>query len=125
MTIQTRKFARKPYYVDEIQVTEENMEAVAEWCGGDIRRLHGKKYINVQVERPLNKRQTRAFVGDHILFAGGYKVYPDRAFEKSFEPVDSNPASDLPISDQQAAYAMTRMSLPFDPDTADLDPRQL
>lgn len=92
--IKTNKFARKPFYVDAVQVTAENMEAVAEWCMGDVQttvKPEGaaeEQYIKVRVHRPLTERQTKAFVGDWVLYAGtGFKVYTPRAFEKSFEKV--------------------------------------
>ena len=95
MSVETKKFARKAFYVDAVQVTEENIEEVAKWCQGDIRKGYGLsstlgRYIKVRVHRPLNERQTRAFVGDWVLYAGtGYKVYSPRAFEKNFEPTDA------------------------------------
>jgi hypothetical protein len=88
------KFARKPFYVDVVQVTEDNMEEVAQWCMGDVRvteKPEGaveEKYVKVRVHRPLTERQTKAFIGDYVLYAGtGFKVYTPRAFEKSFEKV--------------------------------------
>lgn len=89
VTLKTDKFARKPFYVDAIQVTAENMEAVAEWCQGDVVKTEAPKanYIKVRVHRPMTPRQTQAFVGDWVLYAGtGFKVYTDRAFQGSFEP---------------------------------------
>lgn len=88
MTLKTDKFARKPFYVDAIQVTGENMEAVAEWCQGNVVKAEPPKasYIKVRVHRPMTPRQTQAFVGDWVLYAGtGFKVYNDRAFRNHFE----------------------------------------
>lgn len=95
MSVETRKFNRKSFPVDAVQVTEENMEDVADWCQGTLEKTEpsegkpeGERYIQVRVHRPLSPRQTRAFVGDHVLYAGtGYKVYTDRAFQNSFEEV--------------------------------------
>ena len=102
------RYVRQPFYVDAVQVTSANMEAVAKWCNGDVRTsskpdrdvqnaLEGgtghtpERYIKVRVQRPANDRQTQAFVGDWILYAGtGYKVYTDRAFQKSFEKANDN-----------------------------------
>ena len=103
--LKIERYVRDPFYVDAIQVTSENLEEVAKWCNGDIR-TSGKpdrdlqnleeggagwtpeKYIKVRVQRPANDRQSMAFVGDWILYAGtGYKVYTDRAFQKSFSAV--------------------------------------
>lgn len=88
--IETNKFARKPFHVDAVQVTAENMDEVASWCQGTVTRTDLSPvgdFIKVRVHRPLTERQTKAFVGDWVLYAGtGFKVYTDKAFEKSFEP---------------------------------------
>lgn len=92
----TAKYARKPFYIDAVQVTEENLEEVAKWCQGDVRTSADSsfgrkldKYVKVRVHRPLNDRQTRAYVGDWVLYAGtGYKVYTPTAFANSFEAVE-------------------------------------
>ena len=90
--METRKFARKPFFVDAVRVTSENMERVAEWCQGDVNTIQNgqsdERYVKVRVHRPMTDRQTQAFVGDWVLYAGtGFKVYTPKAFEKSFEEV--------------------------------------
>ena len=83
--LQTTKFTRKPFEVDAVQVTAENIEEVAKWCQGELTTDDGQPCIKVRVLRALNPRQTMAFVGDWVLYAGtGYKVYIDRAFKKAF-----------------------------------------
>ena len=87
--MKTTKFARKPFYVDAVRVSEENIDEVAVWCEGD-KRVEAEKgvYIKVKVHRPLTDRQTQAFIGDWVLYAGtGFKVYTPKAFDKSFEKV--------------------------------------
>jgi hypothetical protein len=92
MTVKAQRYARKPFYVDAVQVTAENIEDVAKWCQGDVRL--GRKpesnkdenYISVRVHMPLKDRQTMAFVGDWVLYAGqGFKVYTPNAFDNSFD----------------------------------------
>lgn len=87
--MKTHKFARKPFYVDAVRVTTENVEDVAKWCNGELRRsTEGASFIKVRVNRPLTTRQTEAHVGDWVLYsANGYKVYTQKAFDKSFEKV--------------------------------------
>lgn len=86
--LKTHKFARKPFYVDAVRVSETNMEEAAKWCEGEIHTNEEGRFIKVTVHRPLTERQTQAFVGDWVLFAGsGYKVYTPKAFDKSFEKV--------------------------------------
>lgn len=86
--LKTHKFARKPFYVDAVRVSEANIEEVAKWCEGSIETNSEGRFISVQVHRPMNERQTQAFVGDWVLYAGtGFKVYTPKAFDKSFEKV--------------------------------------
>lgn len=96
MTIVTQRYIRKPLYVDAVQVTAENMEEMAAWCQGDVRKTDENdhefgpevKYVHVRVHNPRSIRQTRAFPGDWLLYTEkGYKIYTTRAFEASFDPV--------------------------------------
>lgn len=89
--LEVQQFTRRTFEVDAVRVTEENIEEVAKWCQGDVRTLkRGKqnlKYVKVRVQLPRDDRQTQAFVGDWVLYAGkGFKVYTDKAFESSFAP---------------------------------------
>jgi len=110
MDIQTIKYVKKPLFVDAVQVTEENFAYVAQWCQGKIRSSDGALeiapvdaiagtpgvnphacYIHVRVHSPRTPRQTRAFVGDWLLYTDrGYKVYNNTAFEESFEIAEGN-----------------------------------
>lgn len=85
--LETSRYARKPFYIDAVQVTAENINDVGKWCQGEVRTDAEKaQYVKVRVHRPLNERQTKAYAGDWILFAGtGYKVYTAKAFSASFE----------------------------------------
>lgn len=97
--LKTEKFVRKTFVVDAVEVTAENMEEVAKWCGGDVRTKDGQKYIRVRVYRPIGDRQTQAFVGDRVLYAGtGYKVYTPGAFEKSFDPYQESADKPTPLT---------------------------
>lgn len=88
--MQTEKYARKPFLIDAVKVTSENMEEVAKWCGGTIQTVqrgeHTVKYIQAPVSRPSNERQKKAFIGDYVLKAGkSFKCYEARAFDSCFE----------------------------------------
>jgi len=105
--VQTTKYVRKPLYVDAVQITLENFNEVATWCQGEVRDYHDKplppdqaqnqaleRYIHVRVHNPKNVRQTKAFVGDWLLYTErGYKVYTQKAFRASFDQVQT-PQSD-------------------------------
>lgn len=81
---------RKPFEVEAVEVTEENLTDVAKWCSGDVVAEGNERqrlFIKVRVARALNERQTKAYPGDWVLYAGtGFKVYTAKAFHKTFEP---------------------------------------
>jgi hypothetical protein len=98
MAIETQQFIRKPLFVEAVQVSAENFVEVCEWCQGEVRTSNGDEpvsdpginpsatYIRVRVHNPKNTRQTKAFVGDWILYTErGYKVYTQKAFKASFD----------------------------------------
>lgn len=96
--METQRYQRKPIYVDAVRVTEENFFDVAQWCQGAIvsgsegtksfeeLKKDKSKHIKVRVVNPQRIRQTKAFVGDWVLYSeyNGYKVYTNGAFENAF-----------------------------------------
>lgn len=91
MSVKTTKYIRKALYVDAVRVTKENFDELAQWCDGTVGTdpdYGEKSYIHVRVVNPKNTRQTRAFVGDWILYTErGYKVYTNKAFHSAFNEV--------------------------------------
>lgn len=92
MPVTTTQHIRKPLFVDAVRITGANFDDVATWCQGEIRQDEvrgketGKKFIHVRVHNPKHARQTKAFVGDWILYTDrGYKIYTNRAFKESFD----------------------------------------
>jgi hypothetical protein len=93
MTVQAERYVRKLFFIDAVRVNEDNIKDVAGWCQGEFREQKltkegvPTKFIKVwNVNRPLNERQTKAFIGDWILSAGrGFKVYTNKAFELNFD----------------------------------------
>lgn len=113
MTITTKKFQRKPFAVEAVQVTAENMSEVSTWCHGELRKSVGKggkrqqSYISVNVKRPLTPRQTQAYVGDWVVTASdqtirGFKVYTPQAFDLSFDEVVNDMVDVLERMDNRA-----------------------
>lgn len=101
----TTVFVRKTFEVDAVQVTDWNIAVVAEWCRGTVYMPEeGDKvamHVKVNVLKPLNERQTCAFVGDWILLSStGFKVYTNRAFTNSF--VQGYGTYDVVSEDQDA-----------------------
>lgn len=83
-----KKFTQKPFYVDAVQVTADNMADVAEWCDGKVctpDMPDEAPYVRVSVIRPTHDRQTQAFERDWVLRTeSGFKVYNPKAFNRSF-----------------------------------------
>lgn len=96
MSVTTTQYIRKPLYVDAVRLTGANFDEIAAWCQGEVQKDeppdgNGKKFIRVRVHNPKSPRQTKAFVGDWLLYTErGYKVYTNKAFSASFDEVTSN-----------------------------------
>jgi hypothetical protein len=122
--VQTTRYVRKPFYIDAVQVTDANINDVAKWCGGEVRTADNSTFVKVRVHRPLNERQTQAFPGDWVLYAGtGFKVYTPKAFNKSFvlardankdEPVELR-VTETPADGTPALPRTPVPSTPVDP----------
>lgn len=88
--MQTEKYIRRIFEITAVRVTEENMQEIADWCGGTITTNENssqkEKHIKVTVlPAPPTERLSMAFVGDWVLNTPrGYKVYTDSAFAKNF-----------------------------------------
>jgi hypothetical protein len=90
------QFIRKPFHVEAVQITEENILEVGAWCEGKVQThpKTGNRFVKVKVYRPISARQTMAFIGDWVIqSATGFKVYPDYAFQKYFVANDGSEKS--------------------------------
>lgn len=101
----TEKYIRKPFPVEAVQVTAENINDVALWCKGNIEWTKPasasagvtgqRRFIRVPVFQPKSEHQTFAFESSWVLRAGqGFKVYTHRTFMKDFEKVPDDLAPD-------------------------------
>jgi hypothetical protein len=110
--VKTTRFIKRPLYVDAVKITGANFDKVAEWCQGEIQQDEvpgkgtGRKFIRVRVHNPKNPRQTKAFVGDWLLYTErGYKVYTNKAFHASFE--EATVGSTLVIGTEEIVPGVT------------------
>lgn len=84
------RFMRKPFFVDGYLVDEDNMDAIAKWCKGHVVRDNvPRPFVRVPVDRPMNQRQTQAFVGTWVLLSihqgrESFKVYTADYLEENF-----------------------------------------
>lgn len=99
MPITPEKYIRKPLVVVGVEVTDDNFMELALWVQGSIMNIDGSEaeaidpknqFILVRVHNPKSPRQSRAFVGDWVLYSDrGYKVYTPKAFKNTFDPVNA------------------------------------
>lgn len=91
MGIATEKYIRKPLIVKAVRVTEQNFDEMVAYCHGEVQtdERSDKRFIRVDVNNPKNPRQTKAFVGDWLLWSEkGVKIYTNKAFLASFDQLD-------------------------------------
>lgn len=80
-------YVRKPFTVEAVQITEENIEEVAELVG-EIKEKDGQKYI------ALNWRAVpgvnRAYVGWYLTrFGDNLRCFSPKIFKEQFEAVET------------------------------------
>lgn len=94
--MKTQKYIRKPFPVEAIQVTNDNMNDVAVWCKGNLEWTPAqsapagdngrRRFIRVPVFSAKSEQQTMAFDGYWVLKAGNsFKVYGNATFRKDFQ----------------------------------------
>lgn len=85
--MQTTTYLRREFPVEEVQVTAENMQEVAQWCGGKVVPEGGvPTHIWADIPNALNERQKKAYIGDHVLKQpnGTFKFFKNTAFHNTF-----------------------------------------
>lgn len=87
MDLELKKYRRKSFPVDAIQVTNENLVAVAEWCGGKLADADGRPFIQMRIPGAMNARLNQAFADDWVMDMGDKKfaIYTSKAFDRNFE----------------------------------------
>jgi hypothetical protein len=82
--VKATRFMRQPFFIDGFKVTERNMAAVAQWCGGEVLKSETdhRRFIRVPVDNPETSRHTEAYVGYWVLKSprgrrSSFKVYDE------------------------------------------------
>ena len=82
-------WVRNSFSVEAVQVTGENIRAVASWCEGSVgqtqSKTYPKAYIGLCTVQYNKVRQTKAYVSDWILKTDeGFKHYRDQSFRTTY-----------------------------------------
>lgn len=110
--IETTRYIKKALYVEAVRITKDNLEDIADWCQGEIQQdeVPGKgtkKFIRVRVHNPKNSRQTKAHIGDWLLYTDrGYKIYTNRAFCQSFDQAPEETLEFVQATSENIAQAV-------------------
>lgn len=105
MKLKTRRFMRRPFIVKGVEVTEQNIDDVAEWCDGvvietrqpaaDGQETEPELCVRVPVKNARSIRQTEARIGSWVLRlkdggSYGFKVYTPEWMVRTFVEVDDD-----------------------------------
>lgn len=114
--LKIQHFIPKPVEVTAVQVTADNMEAVAVWCKGDVRTMAAREaterqpandefvYVKVNVYKPQKTEQTQAKIGMWVIKRGAnFKVYTDQAFKNNY--IDD--PNSIPLAEDTEAQLMS------------------
>lgn len=85
-----------PSKVEAIRLTEDNLEEVAEWCGGAIKGTKLTRDLQVvEVWNARTETEVVACIGDWLVkdSATGFELYDDEDFKSVFEEGDFLKAS--------------------------------
>lgn len=85
------KHGRKTSFdIDYVDVTVENIQEVADWCGGTVIGTGSGIYIQIADKSAMNSRQTKAYVNDVMtkhLGLGTFRAFSRKAFEKAYHEI--------------------------------------
>jgi hypothetical protein len=81
-------YARKPFVVEAVEITEENIEQVAEFVGTVRKKDDGTSFI--QVDRRLIPNVYRVYPGFFMTKMGdNVRCYSPKIFRDQFELIES------------------------------------
>lgn len=95
-------FVRKPFTVEAVEITEDNIEEIAEYVGTLRQKENGQPYI--AVDKRLVPNVYRVYPGYWMTRMGdNIRCYSKRIFMEQF--VESTPELEAMVSEVDNAYA--------------------
>lgn len=85
-----KKGRRKQFDIEFVVVDENNINEVAEWCGGVVSGEGRDQFIRLIDKGAMNTMQTKAFVGDVVvqhMELRTFKKFTRKTFNKSYEEI--------------------------------------
>lgn len=94
MPVVTATYERKTFRVEAVRVTSENLEEIAEWCGGRVipeRIGYSRTFVQIPIgHNGLNV--IHAFVGNWVtclVKTKSFRVYKEKSFLEAFRGIMS------------------------------------
>ncbi len=103
---------RKSFAAKAVRVTEENMQAVAEWCGGYVSSTRAidpgdRHFVYVPYKRSVNSKWIPAFPGNWVTLAHNrFSVHRNSVFLGTFD----RPGKKVPTKSQIEAFVKQSMT---------------
>lgn len=83
MTVEFNEFVRKPFVVDAVEITEDNIKEIAEYIGEFQTKKDGTPYI--YVNRKIVPNVFRVYVGFYMTKMGdNIRCYTPKIFHAQF-----------------------------------------
>lgn len=117
--METTEYTRKPFTVNAVQVSLENVEQIAEWCGGTVEqvktRLLGTETMLPCVKIPIQSSDSKgsffkALLGMWVVERKNtFRVYKPNQFDATFEekPLKSREAVEKIVNEYKAGLVDT------------------
>lgn len=93
-----KTFIRKPFQVQAVQITSENMEEVAIMIGGRIKVDESTDIPFIQLNRQIIPNVGKAYIGWWVTQLGeNFRCYATKVFHEQFDEV----TTDQPLTNGQ------------------------
>ena len=77
------------YPIEAVQINDDNIDAIAAWCAGEVVEKDGKKRIRMTARRGSMDRVTHVRPGLWVIREtnGIFRVFTNKSFDKIFTKV--------------------------------------
>lgn len=118
MSLNVEKFIRKVRPVEAVQVTMDNLQEVADWCGGlvvppgsIVGQNNTEPYVFVNVRNPRNDADKQAFPTMWVIREDfrNNRIVTNKQFKNSYGPVEKRQPATTGVPPQSASAAMRKV----------------
>ena len=100
-------FVRTPFAVKAVEITDENIDQIAEVIG-EVQIHHKTKERFISLNRKIVPNMSRAFIGWYVtVLRDNIRVYSPKIFDEQFVAADPNGTVTLDVSDEDLSIPST------------------